>query len=923
MDDGEDYSTDLLLASLLDDSIDDDDDSTSQQTPDHSSSALVGGPVKQYSVTHTTSKQVTDNKTTLAFDSLEDLLNATLSPSEGSTSDVGRSSTSSLDAGTTGETSRKPSASLPPKFRNTFKPVEASETASTAGLDYSVSTSPSFVVASQSLPVSSITNRTNDNGNWYLKNNASTSNSSWNDPLYPPSKRARSEGCTTSKESLPVNSSTSYSTYSGVPSLLGRSGAVTTANTTVPIMAHQATVTTTSLNGVLSSSISNTTATLTNAAALKRLQETNLISDLQAASAKPISSASILHAIQVVQLNYGMLLQKLSQNIDDATAQEVKTKLMVLTHHYKQLSQQYQAKLTAEKLSSTTTPATTSSTNTLTKMSAALSSLVTSSSFAVSSHMSQPAVSSVTTTSTTCLPSNVIDLTHDKSVRTTASTGKDTNVLSAAVTAGANYLQSIPSLAAYLLQNTEAQKQLTPVELQQLNQIRVNLLQEFQRRQVQNFLTSLPADIRPKNVTELKDMMKEKNFSIQIPPFLVTPVVRTTTPQYKPEIKSDPLATAVAAAAAASSITDNKQLMGSGQQSVMATLLPHSMVTSGVKSEQLTSFQRDNHLPSLSLPVDVKPVSGQMCIGDMLQQLQANQPLGIGKLPALSLPSLLKGDSSFTKRDDFSTATGGGGSMQSSRSNMYARSYTTSSPQYNRTKYRAMAASASPATSTIAPQLQQSVAGTGGVMHSMASSSLSQRSLYNTRAQLRTQRLIEEQKRLEEERIKQLQYTPEQLKTISNIKYFMQADHSRITKVDTQTPFHSKQDAFQRLAAYHVYYEPEPSEAIENRVEQMHDILARELMKKSRGLTAKYHHLLLKDMETPVPKHIDLANERLFVEAEMFKDSQSHLQDCTPGAISLDGANTSKLPGLNSSQLLLRDINILQYTNTSGSVGIT
>ena len=74
----------------------------------------------------------------------------------------------------------------------------------------------------------------------------------------------------------------------------------------------------------------------------------------------------------------------------------------------------------------------------------------------------------------------------------------------------------------------------------------------------------------------------------------------------------------------------------------------------------IISLQRDNHLPSLSLPVDVKPVSGQMCIGDMLQQLQANQPLGIGKLPALSLPSLLKGDSSFTKRDDFSTATGGG-----------------------------------------------------------------------------------------------------------------------------------------------------------------------------------------------------------------------------------------------------------------------
>jgi len=507
MDDGEEYSTDLLLASLLDDSID--DDSTSQQTPNHSSSALVEGPVTQPSIVRTADKQAPDNKTAPAFDSLEDLLNATLSPSEGSTSDVGRSSTSSLDAVSTGESSRKHSASLPPKFRNTFKPVEASDT---AGLDYSASTSPSFVVAaSQPLPVSTSTNKTSDNGSWYLKNNASTSNSSWNDPLYPPSKRPRSEDYTTSKEPLPI-SSNSYSTYSGVPSLLGRSGIVTTTNTTVPIMAPQVAVPTTSLNGILSSSTSNTTAAPTNAAALKRLQETNLINDLQAASTKPISSASILHAIQVVQLNYGMLLQKLSQSIDDTTAQEVKTKLMVLTHHYKQLSQQYQAKLSAEKLSST---ATTTTVNTLTKMNATPSSVVTNTSFTVSSHMSQPSVSNVTTT-TTCLPSNVIDLTHDKSVKTTASAGKDSNVLSAAATTGANYLQSIPSLAAYLLQNTEAQKQLTPVELHQLNQIRINLLQEFQRRQVQNFLTSLPADIRPKNVNELKDMMKEKNFSIQV-----------------------------------------------------------------------------------------------------------------------------------------------------------------------------------------------------------------------------------------------------------------------------------------------------------------------------------------------------------------------------------------------------------------------
>ena len=518
MDDGEGYSTDLLLASLLDDSIEDDDDNSFQQIPEQHTTTLVGGPDKLLSISHAaTSKQAPDNKTAPPFDSLEDLLNATLSPSEGSTSDIGRSSTSSLDAGTTGEVSRKSSASLPPKFRNTFKPVEASETASTAGLDYPSISSPSHVVTSQSLPVSSIPSRTNDSSSWYLKNNTSTSNSSWNDPLYPPSKKARSEDYNTSKESL-LPASSSYTTYSGVPSLLGRSSAVTTTttnSTTIPIMAPQAAATA-SLNGVLSSSASSTAAAvLNNAAALKRLQETNLISDLQAASTKPISSASILHAIQVVQLNYGMLLQKLSQNIDDSTAQEVKTKLMVLTHHYKQLSQQYQAKLSAEKLSSTITSTTTTTTNTLTKMAPAPSSLVTSTSFTVSSHVSQPSVSYVTsTTSTTCLPSNVIDLTHEKSIKTTATTG---NILSTtAATTSASYLQSIPSLAAYLLQNTEAQKQLTPVELQQLNQIRVNLLQEFQRRQVQNFLTSLPADIRPKNVNELKDMMKEKNFSIQV-----------------------------------------------------------------------------------------------------------------------------------------------------------------------------------------------------------------------------------------------------------------------------------------------------------------------------------------------------------------------------------------------------------------------
>ena len=44
----------------------------------------------------------------------------------------------------------------------------------------------------------------------------------------------------------------------------------------------------------------------------------------------------------------------------------------------------------------------------------------------------------------------------------------------------------------------------------------------------------------------------------------------------------------------------------------------------------------------------------------MLQQLQANQSLGVGKPPALSLPSLLKSDSTLTKQDDF---TGEGGTV--------------------------------------------------------------------------------------------------------------------------------------------------------------------------------------------------------------------------------------------------------------------
>jgi len=45
----------------------------------------------------------------------------------------------------------------------------------------------------------------------------------------------------------------------------------------------------------------------------------------------------------------------------------------------------------------------------------------------------------------------------------------------------------------------------------------------------------------------------------------------------------------------------------------------------------------------------------------MLQQLQANQPLGVGKAPALSLPSVLKSDLTLAKQEDFSIASGAAG----------------------------------------------------------------------------------------------------------------------------------------------------------------------------------------------------------------------------------------------------------------------
>ena len=550
----DDYSTDLLLASLLSDNVDDDCDNvhTSTQVSNQSLNIQSHGSTVQQS---NLAKSVSGGKAP-PFDSLEDLLNATLSPSEEGYSESDNKTshntslvnTSSSTASVVSKTSTVSATSvgLPPKFRNTFKPVEISDVATITTTEFHEPAfkSPSYVVASQASSSSSNNNILTDNrlaasiGSVWQQQHK---DKAWNDSVCPPSKKLCSEShmlsSTKSFSSITattpryINPTTTLSGSNAYSNLLASK-----LSTQQQVTSHPLVSTPVSLNGVNSASNTNTTTTTissNNVIDLKRLQETNLVSELQAASNKPISSASILHAIQVVQLNYSMLLQKLNQNIDDATAQEVKTKLMVLTHHYKQLAQQYQAKLSAEKSPQLSSNVPTTSTTTTTNTATSIGS-VTSQSSVNQSTISNMLVSSVTAP----FVSTVIDLTHDKSIKTVAAITKEscetvtapatvqhlTNTTMAATataagTTGANissYLQSIPSLAAYLLQNTEAQKQLTPVELQQLNQIRVNLLQEFQRRQVQNFLTSLPPDARPKNVNELKDMMKEKNFSIQV-----------------------------------------------------------------------------------------------------------------------------------------------------------------------------------------------------------------------------------------------------------------------------------------------------------------------------------------------------------------------------------------------------------------------
>lgn len=105
---------------------------------------------------------------------------------------------------------------------------------------------------------------------------------------------------------------------------------------------------------------------------------------------------------------------------------------------------------------------------------------------------------------------------------------------------------------------------------------------------------------------------------------------------------------------------------------------------------------------------------------------------------------------------------------QYSRSKIMAQNITRNIPgtsfSSKAAKYRAMAANpssvvadvSSSSSSSVKPSMQSS-SNSLSLSNSISSSSSStHRSLYNTRAQLRTQRMIEEQKRLEEERIKQL-----------------------------------------------------------------------------------------------------------------------------------------------------------------------
>ena len=70
--------------------------------------------------------------------------------------------------------------------------------------------------------------------------------------------------------------------------------------------------------------------------------------------------------------------------------------------------------------------------------------------------------------------------------------------------------------ALMLLSNPNHQEGLSWERLQRLNSIRVQVLNDYQRRQLQAFVDSLPSNMIPRNIPELKQIMLERGFELQV-----------------------------------------------------------------------------------------------------------------------------------------------------------------------------------------------------------------------------------------------------------------------------------------------------------------------------------------------------------------------------------------------------------------------
>lgn len=70
--------------------------------------------------------------------------------------------------------------------------------------------------------------------------------------------------------------------------------------------------------------------------------------------------------------------------------------------------------------------------------------------------------------------------------------------------------------ALLLLNNPTLQEKLTMEKLQHLNSIRLQALNDYQRQRIQAFIASLPPHEVPKDIAELKKVLQEKGFQIQV-----------------------------------------------------------------------------------------------------------------------------------------------------------------------------------------------------------------------------------------------------------------------------------------------------------------------------------------------------------------------------------------------------------------------